>query len=445
MGVDGGRSDARDEDRAERRADAARAPTLRLIPGAVDSPVPAPLPPRARDAVVGREPELADGEAFLDRAGHGFAAMLLRGEAGIGKTVLWEACVEAAQARGHRVLVHRGVEAEAGLAFAALCDLAAPVLDEVESALAPPRRRALEVALLLADAAGSPPDPRAVGLAVLDVLRELARRAPVVVALDDVQWLDASSAGVLAVALRRLRDERVGVLATLRDAPGSNPPFSLEQCLRGAAGRRLGPLGLTELHRLLRDRLALELPRPQLARIEEVSGGNPFYALELAATVARIEPGDAIAVPDSLRALLASRLERLPAHTADVLLDAGARARPETALRAAARGEAGQALDALHVAARESVVVIDGARVRFAHPLLASLCYEPALPSRRRAAHRRLAGAVADPEERAWHLALAADGPDAELALEVDAAAAHAAARGATAAAAGLARLALGA
>jgi DNA-binding CsgD family transcriptional regulator len=400
--------------------------------------------PAAR-SVIGRDAELGAIDEFLGAAAQRPAALVLSGEPGIGKTTLWESAVAEARARGHRVLAHRSVQAEAGLAFAGLIDLAGEALGEVADALAPPRRRALEVALLLADADVAPPDPRAIGLAFHDLVAELARRAPVIVALDDIQWLDASSANAAAVALRRLHAERVGTVATLR--VDLRPAFSLEDGLNGAARRlSLGPLDIGALHRLLRERLGLELARPDLARIEEASAGNPFYALELAASVSETDPdaaGDRIGVPDSLRELLGSRLERLPAPAMDVLVDAAACARATPALLAAARADRAATLDAIHVAERERVVVRDRARLRFAHPLLASLCYEQAPPSARRDAHRRLAAVVADPEERARHLALAAGGPDAALAAELDAATAHAAARGATAAAADLARLAV--
>ncbi len=172
----------------------------------------------ASTPVIGRDEELESVEAFLAGAAQGPKALVLAGEAGIGKTTLWETGVQEAQQRFGRVLVHRSVEAEASLSFAGLSDLLDPVLDEVAPSLTPLRLRALEVALLLAEPGEDPPDPRAIGVALLDVLRALAEDSPVVVALDDVQWLDPSSAAVLQIAFRRLRDDRVGLLATLRNA-----------------------------------------------------------------------------------------------------------------------------------------------------------------------------------------------------------------------------------
>ena len=132
----------------------------------------------AASTVIGRDAELAVIEDFLSSVAHGPGALLLSGEPGIGKTILWEAGVDGAAARGYRVLTHRSVETEAGLAFVGLSDLLGSVLDEVANLLAAPRRRALDIALLLADASDLPPDPRAIGLASLDVLHALAERAP---------------------------------------------------------------------------------------------------------------------------------------------------------------------------------------------------------------------------------------------------------------------------
>ena len=191
---------------------------------------------------------------------------------------------------------HRSARAETAFAFAGLSDLLAPVVDEALDGLVAPRRRALEVALLLAEPHdASPPDTRAIGLALLDLLHVLAERGPVLLALDDVQWLDVSSAAVLSVALRRVGDEPVAVLGTLRTEAGAVVPEAL---VRMPLERlTLEPLDLAAVHRLLRDRLGLELPRPQLARIHRAAGGNPYFALELAR-----DGGEH--VPDSLREVL---------------------------------------------------------------------------------------------------------------------------------------------
>src|SRR3954447_13944110 len=271
--------------------------------------------------VAGRETELDRLRGFA--AGSDLQGLVLRGDPGIGKTVLWQRGVDEAIARGSRVFVHRAVEAEAGLAFTGISDLVGPVLAEVEDDLAPPRLRALRIALLLEDPDGAPPQPEAIGLAVLDVLTLLSADARVVVAIDDLQWLDSYSSSVLPLPLRRLRGARVSLLVSIRDAPGVPPPFEPASLLGDDAviELRVPPLGLSAMHRLLSDGVGVDLPRPDLVRIHEASGGNPLFALELARS------GDG-RLPANLREALDERLDRLPPPTAGVLLEAAALGRP---------------------------------------------------------------------------------------------------------------------
>ena len=397
------------------------------------------------EAVIGREQERDAIEAFLAQAELGPRAVVLSGEPGIGKTVLWEAGLENARGRFGSILTCRGVEAEASLSFAGLSELLGDVLDDVAASLAPPRRHALEVALLLAEPGETAPDPHAIGLAVLDVLRALAEHGPVLVALDDLQWLDPASAGALQIAFRRLREEPIGLLATLRLGPEMASPVELE---RSFPNERLtvGPLTLAAVHRLLEERLGLELTRPELARVQEATAGNPFFALELGRELVRTNtrpaPGQPLRVPESLSELLGGRLARLPGETLDVLLLVAALARPTVDLVAATYGERDRVLEALQTAADDSVVELDEAAVRFTHPLLGSICYGRAPLWKRRAVHGALAGAVSDIEERARHMALAAAGPDRAAASHLETASDQAAARGAPGAAAELAELA---
>ena len=399
-------------------------------------------------AVIGRDAELEFVQAFLDEVGGGPAGLVLWGEAGIGKTILWQAGVEHARGRFAHVLTCRGTEAEAGLSFAGLSELLGDVLGDALGSLLPPRRRALEVALLLTEPGQAPPDPLAIGLAVHDLLEALAREGPLLVAVDDVQWLDAASAGALEVALRRLRENRIGVLVAWRQTAAATIPLALERSLPTTRLTVLpvGPLSLGALHHLLGGRLGLWLSRPELGRVREASGGNPYFALELGRelvrTQARPSAGRNLRVPDSLRELLGGRLAQLPAETADVLLKISVLARPTVEVVAAAHGDVERVRDAISVARREEILVLDDARVRFAHPLLASICYGRAPVWKRRTGHRALAAAVTDIEERARHLALAAEGPDGTVAEELDAAAQQAAARGSTAVAAELYELA---
>ena len=168
-------------------------------------------------SVVGRDSELAALSDFLAGISDGASVLVLEGEAGVGKTTLWKASVAAAESAGQRVLPARPVESETELSFSAIADMLDPVLDEALGSLPGPQGRALRRALVLEDDAGPDPDPRSVGIAVLNACTGHSRRAgPLVVAVDDVQWLDAASAGALAYATRRLRTEPVGLLLARR-------------------------------------------------------------------------------------------------------------------------------------------------------------------------------------------------------------------------------------
>jgi DNA-binding CsgD family transcriptional regulator len=381
------------------------------------------------ELLVGRERELAEIEAFLERAGP--AALALEGEPGIGKTTLWRAGVDSARERGRRVLEARPAEAERELSFSALGDLLGPALDRLE-ALSSPRRRALELALLLASDEGAAPDARAIGLATLDLLRLLADEQPLLVAVDDTQWLDPPSRETLAYALRRLDQEPVALLAAHR--PGA------DELVLGRSERVVvGPLSVGALNELLRDRVGARLTRPTLVRVHETADGNPFFALELARALEGRElgPGEPLPVPASLGELAASRFERLDADTREVLLLVAALAHPTVEVVTVAAGD--RATRALEAAAAAGLIEADGSRLRFTHPLLASVHYGSATPDDRAGVHRRLAAVVTDAEERGRHLGAAATEPDAEVAAALDNAAAAARARGAPAAAAELA------
>ena len=219
----------------------------------------------AAQELIGRQEELSQLGGFLESLAAGPRALLLEGEAGIGKTALWQAGLAHARARGQRTLACRPAGSEVRLSFVALGDLLAGVLEEALPDLPVPQRRALEVALLLAEPEAEPPDQRAIGLALLNVLRTLSSAGPLLVAIDDAQWLDPPSAAVLAFALRRLAAEPVGVLATVRLTGGEPPAVALEPWLP-AERLRLGPLTLAAVYELLRTRLGMSPSRPTLVR-----------------------------------------------------------------------------------------------------------------------------------------------------------------------------------
>ncbi len=394
--------------------------------------------------ILGREAELAHLARFLDSIEHGPASCILEGSPGIGKTTLWLAGLNAARERGYRVLSCRGAESEARLSYAALGDLFTGVLDESLPGLPPPQAHALQTALLQAEEGGSP-DQRAVSLASVNVVRTLATAGPLIVAVDDVQWLDTPSARVLSFVLRRLSDERVGLLVSLRLGAGTMGDLvGIERELPGAVRIAVGSLPVDPLGRVLRDQTGVDLPRPVVVRLHRVSRGNPLFALEIGRAVVRggvrPQPGEPLPVPEDLQQLLSARLAALPSSARPPLLAISALSQPTVELVAAASRD--DALDALAGAEALGIVERADGRVRFSHPLLASTVYVNASPRERRDLHLRLAALVADPEERARHLALGAEGPDSEVAEALDGAARHSRARGAPDAAAELAELA---
>ena len=390
--------------------------------------------------IVSREAELASVHAFIGRPAGGPAALVLEGEAGIGKSTLWLAGVEHARALGLRVLSSRPAEAERGLAHVGLGDLFEDVLDEVLPALSPPRRRALEAALLLDDAPADAVDPRALGIATRSALQLLAEDAPLLVAIDDLQWLDASSADALAFALRRLASNQVLLLLARRVVAGVQQS-GFEQVLGAEGVERLplGPLSVGALHRLLRDRLGRTFARQTLLRIHERSGGNPFFGLELARVVdVDIDPLQPPPVPETLEELVRARISELPSSTRDALALASALGTTSVSLLE----QAGVAADALDPAIAANVIEHENGSIRFTHPLLSSVLYQD-LGAERQSVHERIAGIVEDPLVRARHLALSRDTPDAEVAVVLDDAARLAGDRGASAVAAELAEHAL--
>jgi DNA-binding CsgD family transcriptional regulator len=385
--------------------------------------------------VVGREPELASLRDFASRIPAGAVALVLEGDAGVGKTTLWEAGLAQATSEGCRVLSARPAESETSLSFSGIGDLLDPVLDEALASLSAAQNRALSRALVLGDDDGRPPDPHAIGVALLTALRALAVEAPLVVAVDDVQWLDAASAAGLAYAARRLRPEPVGVLLSRRSG--------LESPLLGELARvwpservttvQVGPLDAGALHHVVQAHLGVTLPRPVLAEVREASAGNPFYALEIVRTIQRSgvspEAGQPLPVPESLRELVHDRLHALPPQCRSFLLAAAAYAHPTIAVTEAASGIRRD--PGLRPALDARVVELDRDRIRFTHPLLAAGAYEIAEPPRRAKVHARLAELLEDPEARAWQLAASVESPDVSVAQALEDASRHARGRGA--------------
>ncbi len=386
-------------------------------------------------AVVGRDAELSKLEAILDAVASGTVVLTLAGGAGIGKSTLWSEGVARAERRGMRVLVARPAEVEASLAYAGLADLLGTVAVETRSQLPEPRRRALSAALLEEPLPRGGIDQRAVASAVLSLAQLLAAERPLLIAIDDLQWLDTPSLRSLEFAGRRLAEEPIGFLLTQRDGlPGAcrfDGAFAAERRhMIELAGVSVAALnGMFKLH------LGHSFPRPLLVQIEHASAGNPFYALELArALESGPVDGGRLRVPARLGALVEARIDGLPASTRSALLVASALSQPRVDLVDRA---------ALAPAEAAGIAAIEDGRVRFVHPLYASAVYWQAADGERRDLHRRLSGIVSDLEQRARHLALASTGPDPVVASVLDEAAGRAAARGAPTAAAEIAELAL--
>jgi DNA-binding CsgD family transcriptional regulator len=391
--------------------------------------------------VVSRPLEIRAVSEFLQSAARQPSALVIEGEPGIGKTTLWLSAVEQARDSGYRVFCARVGQAESVLAYAAVADLLRDVDTSVLADLPDVQRLAVDRVLLRASSEVHATDQRVVAAAFAAVFDLLAADSPVVLAIDDVQWLDRSSQDVISFAARRLK-RPVGLLLTERsDADGGNTVSWLQLSRPDGIERlRVGPLSLGGLHVLISGRLGHSFPRPTMVRIAEISGGNPFFALELARAVDVGSSHPQTGLPGSLSELMRLRIGRLDREARKLLLAAASVADPTVELLAEVTGHP---IDSLGEAEAKGIVGIDGNVVRFTHPLLAQSVYADASAAERRAMHRSLAQTMTLPELRARHMALAASSADPETLHALDTAVDEAAARGAPAAAAELVELAI--
>jgi DNA-binding CsgD family transcriptional regulator len=409
---------------------------------------PGPIAPRARDGMVTggtglvraaewhRVREFAVGIGARREPG----LLTIAGEAGAGKSTLCRAGMAAAAQAGCRVLRSEPSAADAEAPFAGLADLLSGVLPEVADSIPGPQREALEVALLLRSAGDAPPTAHAVSLAVLAALRSCLEAGPVLMAVDDVQWLDAGSMEALVFAVRRIAAGPLGVLLAPRtEAPADPltagaPPLpdswrDLSAAVPGAGRIDLAPLDQWQIQ----DLLPPGVTAAQVRLAATQSRGNPFWALQVAASLAAAEaPVPELAL--TLTRRLARSLSQPAADALAVVAAAGRIAVPD-AVTALGRltGDPAAALDAAVLA---GVVVETGGRVAAAHPLIGAAAVESLPPARRLDVYRRLAETATSPEGHAHFAALAAGpGPDPDVAEALEAAAEAAHARAANVAA----------
>jgi DNA-binding CsgD family transcriptional regulator len=357
-------------------------------------------------------------------------ALVLRGEAGVGKSALLEYLVQ--RASGCSIARAAGVESEMELAFAGLHQLCAPFVDRLER-LPGPQRGALGTAFGMRD--GDAPDRFLVGLAVLSLLADVAEERPLVCVVDDAQWLDAASAQTLAFVARRLGAESVGLVFGVREPSG-------ERHLDGLAELVLAGLDDRDAHALLQAVVAGPLDEHMRDRIVAETRGNPLALLELprGRTPAELAGGFGLAGGPALSGRIEEsfreRLAPLPPATRLLLLVAAAEPVGDPLLVWKAAAALGIGGDAAAPATAAGLVEL-GAQVRFRHPLVRSAIYGGAAPEERQSVHRALAAATdaaVDPDRRAWHRSQATAGLDEDVAAELERSAGRARARGGLAA-----------
>jgi DNA-binding CsgD family transcriptional regulator len=367
-------------------------------------------------------------------------ALVVEGEAGAGKSRLWRAALEVAANAGCRVLRTEPSASESDSPFAGLSDLLAAILPSLADGIPRPQLEAIEVALLLRPAGDTVPTAHAIGLAVLAALRSCLDDGPVLVAIDDAQWLDAGSLEALGFALRRIIGGPLSLLLAARcPAPAdpltiAAPPLPQGWRELPAALHAVSPIMLAPLDALQIQRLLPPTATPAQARlVASQSRGNPFWAAEIWASMASATSE----VPPLARAALARRLERsLTMAAADALAVVAAAGRITVSDAVAVMDDLDDPGAALDAAVLAGVIVESEGRVAAAHPLIAAAAVESVPPYRRADIYRRLAAVSPSPERRAHFAALAAGPePDDDVATALDAAADAAHARAANAAA----------
>jgi hypothetical protein len=368
---------------------------------------------RPAEVLHGRRVEREALERLLEAVRGGQSRVLVvSGEPGVGKTALLQSAIGSAS--GFRVMRAVGVESEMELAFAALQQLCAPLIDRLDR-LPGPQRDALGVAFGLR--AGNAPDRFLVGLAVLSLLADAAEEQPVVCVVDDAHWLDRASVQALVFVARRLLAESVGLLLATRDPSDE---------LRGFQELAVEGLRNGDARALLRSAVRVPLDERVRERIVAETRGNPLALLELPRGLTPGELAGGFGLPDApglsgrIEESFRRRLAGLPADTQRLLLVAAAESVGDPVLVWRAAGQLGIGVQA---AAETDGLLSIAARVTFRHPLVRSAVYRAASPEERQTVHRALADATdpeVDPDRRAWHLAQATAGFDEDVASELE-------------------------
>jgi DNA-binding CsgD family transcriptional regulator len=396
-------------------------------------------------SIVGRTEERAVLDRFMGDALAEPRVLLIEGEAGIGKSTLLDDLLDTAAQRGTVVLACRPSHSEMDLSYVGLIELFIGLADGVIEALPGPQAKVIRMILRREEPDGQF-DRLSLYLAVAATVRSLAALGPVLITVDDAQWLDHASARTLVFVVRRLAGTATRIAIVRRTGEVTDWIGDLTRSIHGnrVDEVRLAPIGPRDLSRVLRRVLGWAPAWPRTVRIAELSRGNPLHALELARAVGSVREGVDLdgSLPDSVLELARSRIAKLAPHVRTAVEIA---AIPHAPTLDRLRQLCPTAIDldaALSDAERRGIVTIDSERVRFSHPILAAAVYGSIPLPRRQRLHRAVATLSADVEERAQHLARASADPDPEVALALAEAAEVAWRRGAPTAAADLLRMA---
>jgi DNA-binding CsgD family transcriptional regulator len=386
-------------------------------------------------STASRGAELEAIARMLDAAGPGLAAVEISGESGIGKSALWQEGAGLAAARGYLVMSCIPDRCETGLSLSGLACLLSAIPPRVLAGLPGPQRAALEAVLLTQTLPRSRATFRAICMAAVSTVAALSAERPVLIAVDDVQWLDTPTAKVLGFVFRRLGRQPVTALICSREEEPDDLPLGLDRVVENRRRLRiwLGPLDENALYYAVRAHSGVALPKPGLSLVYEACGGNPRVAIQIAAEMGRrartLAAGEPVPLPASLRGLTAKRMRRLSKEARTAVLAAAAQPHPTIGqIRAAMRWDDGKLLDS---AEENGLVEVCDGRVCFKRPFLPAVIYSAASAVERRQVHARLAEVGGEPEQQAWHAALAMVEPDAEVAGSLEKAGRAAQARGA--------------